>query len=182
VPRRERAGHRRPGRTMIWASPALPGARHDMGAARDHGIIDALRAAGVRVIADNGYRRGERFEVPQRRRPADPGTGEGAGSHATSAMRTPHTLASEDPASMRTPSSTPGASSTRSAAGPVAPPTSSTPSSSSSTPADARWKGLSVGSLDPGLGCRTLKLVRSFDQALTGGRTPARDTSDAHIW
>ena len=35
---------------------ALPGARHDMGAAREHGLIDALHTAGARVIADNGYR------------------------------------------------------------------------------------------------------------------------------
>jgi hypothetical protein len=60
---------------LVWASPALPGARHDMGAARDHGIIDALQEARVKVIADNGYR-GSGFEVPQRRRPRDPETGE----------------------------------------------------------------------------------------------------------
>src|SRR5689334_9081482 len=53
---------------LIWASAALPGARHDMGAARAHGLIDALHAAEVRVIADNGYR-GSGFAVPQRRRP-----------------------------------------------------------------------------------------------------------------
>lgn len=60
---------------LVWASPALPGARHDMGAARDHGMIDALRDTQVTVIADNGYR-GSGFEVPQRRRPKDPETGE----------------------------------------------------------------------------------------------------------
>ena len=64
-----------PAGRLIWASPALPGARHDMGAAREHGILDALTAAGVRVIADNGYR-GSGFAVPQRRRPADPETGQ----------------------------------------------------------------------------------------------------------
>jgi hypothetical protein len=64
-----------PAGRLIWASPALPGARHDMGAARDHGILDALRAAEVKVIADNGYR-GSGFVVPQRRRPADPDTGQ----------------------------------------------------------------------------------------------------------
>jgi transposase len=64
-----------PAGRLVWASPALPGARHDMGAARDHGIIDALREAEVKVIADNGYR-GSGFEVPQRRRPKDPETGE----------------------------------------------------------------------------------------------------------
>jgi hypothetical protein len=64
-----------PAGRLIWASPALPGARHDMGAAREHGILDALTTAGVRVIADNGYR-GSGFAVPQRRRAADPETGE----------------------------------------------------------------------------------------------------------
>ena len=58
----------------VWASPALPGARHDMGAARDHGLLDALTDARVKVVADNGYR-GSGFEVPQRRRPRDPETG-----------------------------------------------------------------------------------------------------------
>jgi hypothetical protein len=46
-----------------------------MGAAREHGIIDALREAGVKVIVDHGYR-GSGFVTPQRRRPADPETGE----------------------------------------------------------------------------------------------------------
>lgn len=64
-----------PAGRLVWASPALPGARHDMGAARDHGIIDGLRDAQVKVIADNGYR-GSGFEVPQRRRPKDPETGQ----------------------------------------------------------------------------------------------------------
>lgn len=64
-----------PAGRLIWASPALPGARHDMGAAREHAIIDALPTAGVKVIVDHGYR-GSGFETPQRRRPADPETGE----------------------------------------------------------------------------------------------------------
>lgn len=62
---------------LIWASPALPGARHDMGAAREHGIIEALVAAGVQVVVDNGYRgAGPTFDLPQRRRRADPETGQ----------------------------------------------------------------------------------------------------------
>ncbi len=40
---------------LLWASPALPGAVHDIKAARTHGIIDALTAAGVRCWADKGY-------------------------------------------------------------------------------------------------------------------------------
>jgi hypothetical protein len=63
-----------PAGRLVWASPSLPGARHDVGAARDHGVIDALAGARVKVIADNGYR-GSGFEVPQRRRPEDPETG-----------------------------------------------------------------------------------------------------------
>jgi len=43
---------------LVWASPALPGARHDMGAAREHGIIDALNAAGVHTVADTAYQGG----------------------------------------------------------------------------------------------------------------------------
>jgi hypothetical protein len=39
----------------VWASPALPGAVHDLTAARTHGIIDALARAGVVTLADKGY-------------------------------------------------------------------------------------------------------------------------------
>ncbi len=61
---------------LIWASPALPGARHDMGAAREHGLIDGLNAAGVRAVADTAYQGGgAAIAVPQRRRQLDPGTG-----------------------------------------------------------------------------------------------------------
>jgi hypothetical protein len=40
---------------LLWASPALPGAVHDLSAARIHGIIDALTGAGVVTFADKGY-------------------------------------------------------------------------------------------------------------------------------
>jgi hypothetical protein len=62
-----------PAGRLIWASPALPGARHDMGAASEHGIIDALARAGIQVVVDSAYRgAGPRFDLPQRRRNADP--------------------------------------------------------------------------------------------------------------
>ncbi len=67
--RAERAGHRRPGGRLVWASPALPRARHDLDAATEHGLIDGLTATGgpeswptppTRARSDD--------QVPQRRR------------------------------------------------------------------------------------------------------------------
>jgi hypothetical protein len=40
---------------LLWASPALPGAVHDVRAAREHGIIDALAAVGTACWADKAY-------------------------------------------------------------------------------------------------------------------------------
>jgi IS5 family transposase len=59
---------------VIKAKPRYPAPGTTWGAARDHGILEALQATQVKVIADNGYR-GSGFEVPQRRRPKDPETG-----------------------------------------------------------------------------------------------------------
>jgi DDE superfamily endonuclease len=65
-----------PAGRLIWASPALPGARHDLGAARHHGIPEALAAAAVSTIADTANQgAGPAVRVPQRRRRRDPGTG-----------------------------------------------------------------------------------------------------------
>lgn len=41
---------------LLWASPALPGAIHDVRAAREHGIVDALAQADIRCWADKAYR------------------------------------------------------------------------------------------------------------------------------
>ncbi len=41
---------------LLWASPALPGAVHDVRAAREHGIVDAVTEAGITCWADKGYR------------------------------------------------------------------------------------------------------------------------------
>ncbi len=61
---------------LVWASPALPGARHDKGAAREHGRIDGLTATGVRVVADTAYQgAGPTIRVPQLRHRIDPDTG-----------------------------------------------------------------------------------------------------------
>jgi hypothetical protein len=61
---------------LVWISPVLPGAGHDMGAAREHGIIDALNAAEIDTVADTAYQGGGPVvRVPQRRRRLDPDTG-----------------------------------------------------------------------------------------------------------
>ncbi len=44
-----------PAGRLIWASPALPGACHDSGAAREHAIPATLAAAGVTTFADTAY-------------------------------------------------------------------------------------------------------------------------------
>uniref|UniRef100_UPI0024A9BF38 transposase family protein n=1 Tax=Streptomyces sp. CC208A TaxID=3044573 RepID=UPI0024A9BF38 len=41
---------------LLWASPALPGAVHDIRAAREHGIVDALTEADIPCWADKAYR------------------------------------------------------------------------------------------------------------------------------
>ena len=65
-----------PAGRLIWVSPALPGARHDMGAATEHGILNALNHAAIPVVADRGYQgAGPTVRVPQRRRRLDPDTG-----------------------------------------------------------------------------------------------------------
>jgi len=60
----------------MWISPTLPGARHAMGAAHEHGIIDALTEAGIDAVADTAYQgAGPTVRVSQRRRRLDPDTG-----------------------------------------------------------------------------------------------------------
>lgn len=54
---------------LLWASPALPGAVHDIKAARTHGIPAALTQAGVRCWADKAYQgAGGTARVPYRGR------------------------------------------------------------------------------------------------------------------
>ena len=61
---------------LVWISPVLPGARHDLGAARAHGIIDALADNKIPAVADTAYQgAGPGVAVPQRRRRLDPDTG-----------------------------------------------------------------------------------------------------------
>jgi hypothetical protein len=44
-----------PAGRLLWVSPALPGAAHDLAAARNCGLIAALTGAGIRTYADKGY-------------------------------------------------------------------------------------------------------------------------------
>lgn len=54
---------------LLWASPALPGATHDLIAAREQGILDALGAAGLTTYADKAYQgAGRPVRVPFRGR------------------------------------------------------------------------------------------------------------------
>lgn len=40
---------------LTWISAALPGSTHDLSAAREHGIVDALTDQDVMTFADKGY-------------------------------------------------------------------------------------------------------------------------------
>lgn len=61
---------------LVWASPALPGARHDAGAAAEHGIGAALAAAGITAYADTAYHGvGTTIRAPFRRSRYDRTTG-----------------------------------------------------------------------------------------------------------
>jgi hypothetical protein len=52
---------------LLWTPPALPGATHDLTAARAHRITDALTEAGPEYWADSAYRgAGHSLRVPFR--------------------------------------------------------------------------------------------------------------------
>jgi len=54
---------------LLWASPALPGAVHDIKAARTHGIPAAPTQTGIRCWADKAYQgAGGTVRVPYRGR------------------------------------------------------------------------------------------------------------------
>lgn len=44
-----------PDRDIVWVSGPLPGAVHDLTAARTWGIVRELAASGLVVLADKGY-------------------------------------------------------------------------------------------------------------------------------
>lgn len=70
---------------LLWASPALPGAVHDIKATRTHGIIDTLAEADLACWPDKGYQgAGGAVRVPFRGWPCNLSAGQQAvnGAHA----------------------------------------------------------------------------------------------------
>jgi DDE superfamily endonuclease len=62
-----------PAGRLVWASPALPAAVHDLTAARTHGLIDALTRANVMTFADKAYQgAGGTVWTPFKRQPQRP--------------------------------------------------------------------------------------------------------------
>jgi hypothetical protein len=97
---------------IVWVSGPLPGAVHDLSAARIWGIVRELAACGLIVLADKGYAgAGEYIHVPYR--------GRGKPASQKDANRAHAQLCSR--AGAPTPSSRPGASCADSAAARGAP-------------------------------------------------------------
>jgi hypothetical protein len=112
-----------PAGRLVWASPALPGAVHDLTAARTVGLIDALTTADVLTFADRGYQ-GAGGGVRHRSNDTADGNGSPAGrKRSTGPM--PTSAHSANPPS---PPSRPGDYSTNRAAAHAAPPQSCRPS------------------------------------------------------
>ena len=106
---------------ILWVSGPLPGAVHDLTAARIWGILRELAASGLIVLADKGYPgAGDHVRIPYRGRASPP-------RRRTPTAPTPSYAA---PANAPTPSSRPGASCANSAAAPGAPGNSPKPSTS----------------------------------------------------
>jgi len=107
---------------LIWASPALAGAVHDIRAARSHGLLDALNTGGIRCWADKAYQgSGPAVRVPFRGRWNKLSAGKKAVNRTHAKIRA---LGEQAMAT-----SSPGACCGSSAAAPPASPTSSRPSS-----------------------------------------------------
>jgi DDE superfamily endonuclease len=73
---------------LVWASPALPGAVHDIRAARTHGIIDTLTSEDVPCWADKAYQgAGGTVRVPYRGRWETLSTGQQAHNRSHARIR-----------------------------------------------------------------------------------------------
>ena len=85
---------------IVWVSGALPGAVHDLTAARIWGIIRELAASGLVVLGDKGYLGEDDIRTPYR----------GRGKPASQKEATGLMPGSAPPANEPMPSSSPGAS------------------------------------------------------------------------
>ncbi|MEU3660111.1 IS5 family transposase [Streptomyces sp. NPDC032940] len=75
---------------LLWASPALAGAVHDVRAAREHGVIEALAEAGITCWADKGYQgAGGTVRLPYRGRWDSLSIGQQAVNRAHAKVRAP---------------------------------------------------------------------------------------------
>jgi hypothetical protein len=73
---------------LLWASPALVGAVHDVRAAREHGVIEALAEAGITCWADKGHQgAGGTVRLPYRGRWDSLSTGQQAVNRAHAKVR-----------------------------------------------------------------------------------------------
>ncbi|CAL9675171.1 hypothetical protein SUDANB9_07760 [Streptomyces sp. enrichment culture] len=73
---------------LVWASPALAGAVHDVRAAREHGIIEDLAAANITCWADKGYQgAGGTVRLPYRGRWDSLSTGQQAVNRSHAKIR-----------------------------------------------------------------------------------------------
>jgi hypothetical protein len=109
-----------PAGDIVWVSGPLPGAVHDLTAARIWGIIAELAACGLVVLGDKGYLGEEDIRTPYR--------GRNKPAAQKDANRAHGPPGSALPANAPTPSSSPGASCANSAAAPGAPGSSPKPS------------------------------------------------------
>jgi hypothetical protein len=88
---------------LIWASPALPGARHDMGAAREHASSTPWPRLGRRCSSTTATAgRAQPSTCPSDGAARTPTPGNASGCHRLSARSTPPTPPSEDRASAPT--------------------------------------------------------------------------------
>src|SRR5215831_12996172 len=109
----------RPRGDILWVSGPLPGAVHDLAAARVWGIVRELAAAGLVVLADKGYHgAGDHIRTPY----------QGKSKPESQRPPTVPTPSCAAPASAPTPNSKPGASCENSAAAPGRPGNSPKPS------------------------------------------------------
>ncbi len=127
-----------PSGRLLWTSPALPGAVHDVRAAREHGIIDTLATADVNCWADKGYQGAGGTVFPTAAR--------GRRSLQGSRPSIDPTRRSERSSSKPSPPSSPGDSFAGSVAQPPASRSSSKPSSACIRPAQLEDGKRSVAS------------------------------------